>query len=65
MSRKNWGLFLLTGLLWGIPYLLMKVAVRDLSPVVIVFSRVLIGSLILIFVMSFPMHLARWLVLGF
>lgn len=48
MSRKNWGLFLLTGLLWGIPYLLMKVAVRDLSPVVIVFGRVLIGSLILI-----------------
>ncbi len=48
MSRKNWSLFLLTGLLWGIPYLLMKVAVKDLSPVVIVFSRVLIGSLILI-----------------
>ena len=54
MSRKNWGLFLLTGLLWGIPYLLMKVAVRDLSPVVIVFSRVLIGSLILI-----PMAIQR------
>ncbi|CAB4535345.1 unannotated protein [freshwater metagenome] len=48
MSRKNWGLFLLTGFLWGIPYLLMKVAVEDLSPVVIVFGRVLIGSLILI-----------------
>jgi drug/metabolite transporter (DMT)-like permease len=48
MSRKNWGLFLLTGLLWGIPYLLMKVAVKELSPVVIVFSRVFIGSLILI-----------------
>ena len=48
MTRKNWGLFLLTGLLWGIPYLLMKVAVKELSPVVIVFSRVFIGSLILI-----------------
>ena len=48
MTRKNWGLFLLTGFLWGIPYLLMKVAVKDLSPVVIVFSRVFIGSLILI-----------------
>jgi len=48
MTRKNWGLFLLTGFLWGIPYLLMKVAVKDLSPVVIVFGRVIIGSLILI-----------------
>jgi drug/metabolite transporter (DMT)-like permease len=48
MSRKNWGLFLLIGLLWGIPYLLMKVAVKEISPVAIVFSRVFIGSVILI-----------------
>ena len=48
MSRRNWILFFLVGLLWGIPYLLMKVAVRELSPAVIVFDRVLIGSLVLI-----------------
>jgi len=48
MSRRNWVLFFLVGLLWGIPYLLMKVAVRELSPALIVFDRVFIGSLVLI-----------------
>ena len=48
MSRRNWFLFFLVGLLWGVPYLLMKVAVRELAPVVIVFGRVFIGSLVLI-----------------
>ena len=48
MSRRNWVLFFLVGLLWGVPYLLMKVAVRELSPALIVCDRVLIGSLVLI-----------------
>ena len=48
MSRRNWFLFIFVGFLWGIPYLLIKVAVDELSPAVIVFSRVAIGSLILI-----------------
>ncbi len=48
MSRRNWFLFILIGFLWGIPYLLIKVAVDELSPTIIVLSRVVIGSLILI-----------------
>jgi drug/metabolite transporter (DMT)-like permease len=48
MSRRNWFLFVLIGFLWGIPYLLIKVAVDELSPTIIVLSRVVIGSLILI-----------------
>ncbi|CAB4731157.1 MAG: EamA family transporter [Actinobacteria bacterium] len=48
MSRRNWFLFIFVGFLWGIPYLLIKVAVDELSPAVIVFSRVAIGSAILI-----------------
>ncbi len=48
MSRRNWFLFLFVGLIWGIPYLLIKVAVEELSPPVIVFSRVAIGAAILI-----------------
>ena len=48
MSRRNWLLFLFVGFIWGIPYLLIKVAVEELSPPVIVFSRVAIGSLTLI-----------------
>jgi drug/metabolite transporter (DMT)-like permease len=34
-------------LIWGIPYLLIKVAVNDLSPVTLVFFRTLIGALML------------------
>ncbi|HEX7404445.1 MAG TPA: DMT family transporter [Candidatus Nanopelagicaceae bacterium] len=48
MSRRSWFLFLLVGLLWGIPYLLIRVAVRDLSPALVVFARVAIGAAILI-----------------
>jgi len=48
MSRRNWFLFFFVGFIWGIPYLLIKIAVADVSPPVIVFSRVAIGSLILI-----------------
>ena len=48
MSRRNWFLFFFVGFIWGIPYLLIKVAVEDLSPPVIVFARVAIGAAILI-----------------
>ncbi len=36
------------GLLWGVPYLLIRVAVRDYSTAAVVFARVLIGALILV-----------------
>lgn len=48
MTRKSWSLFIAVGILWGIPYLLIRVAVRDFSPAMVVFSRVLIGALILV-----------------
>lgn len=48
MSRRNWSLFLLVGFLWGVPYLLIRVAVRDFSPASVVFARVLIGAAILV-----------------
>jgi drug/metabolite transporter (DMT)-like permease len=48
MSKKNWLLFISVGLLWGMPYLLLKVSVRELSVPVIVCSRTLIGALILV-----------------
>ena len=38
----------MVGFLWGIPYLLIKVAVEEISPTLIVLSRVVIGSAILI-----------------
>jgi drug/metabolite transporter (DMT)-like permease len=48
MSRKGWSLFLLSGFVWGIPYLLIRVAVREVDPTIVVFSRVAIGALIFV-----------------
>ena len=48
MTRKSWILFGLVGFLWGIPYLLMQVAVADIPPPLIVAGRTLIGAAILI-----------------
>jgi drug/metabolite transporter (DMT)-like permease len=48
MSRKSLVYFILVGILWGIPYLLMKVAVEDFPPAAVVAGRTLIGASILI-----------------
>lgn len=42
------GYYIAVSVLWGIPYLFVGVAVKELSVPVIVFTRVLIGALILI-----------------
>lgn len=39
MSRRGWILFAAMCVIWGIPYLLIRVAVRDLSPASVVFFR--------------------------
>lgn len=48
MTRRNWILFSIVGILWGTPYLLIRVAVRDFSPATVVFIRVAMGAMILI-----------------
>ncbi len=48
MSRRGWLLFAAMSVLWGIPYLLIKVAVRELDPVVLVTARTGIGALVLL-----------------
>lgn len=48
MSRRGWILFLLLGFIWGLPYLLIKVAVDELTPPVIIFLRVFIAALVLV-----------------
>ncbi|MDX6285723.1 MAG: hypothetical protein QOG53_1208 [Frankiales bacterium] len=39
MSRRGWLLFALMCVIWGVPYLLIRVAVRDFSPGTLVFAR--------------------------
>jgi drug/metabolite transporter (DMT)-like permease len=48
VNRRAWLLFLLVSLLWGIPYFLIKVAIEELSPLVVVFGRLAIGALVLL-----------------
>lgn len=47
MTRRAWVLFAAVSLLWGIPYLLIKVAVEELPPVTVVFARVILAALVL------------------
>lgn len=48
ITRRGWLLFAAMCVIWGIPYLLIKVAVRDLSPATLVLCRTGIGALILL-----------------
>jgi drug/metabolite transporter (DMT)-like permease len=54
VTRRGWLLFVSLCVIWGIPYLLIRVAVRDMSPVVVVFGRCSIAALLLL-----PLAIAR------
>jgi drug/metabolite transporter (DMT)-like permease len=69
MSKKGWILFLALGLIWGMPYLLIRIAVVEVDPLVVVFVRTLMGSLLLLPVALYRKQLApafrrwKWLLL--
>ncbi|WP_344273148.1 DMT family transporter [Actinomadura napierensis] len=48
MSRRGWSLFALMSVLWGIPYLMIKVAGEGVSVPVLVFARTALGALVLV-----------------
>jgi drug/metabolite transporter (DMT)-like permease len=48
MSRRGALLFAAMCVIWGIPYLLIKVAVEDMSPAVLVLGRTTIAALLLL-----------------
>ena len=48
MSRRGWILFATVGVVWGIPYLLIKVAVGSFNPATVVFFRTTVGALLLL-----------------
>jgi drug/metabolite transporter (DMT)-like permease len=48
VSRRGWILFVSLGIIWGIPYLLIKIGVEYLSTPMVVFCRLVIGGLILL-----------------
>jgi drug/metabolite transporter (DMT)-like permease len=57
VSRRGWLLFWSLGVIWGIPYLLIKVAVQEMAPSVLVCLRVALAAVCLL-----PLAAARgWL----
>lgn len=54
MNRRGLILFVALGVVWGLPYLLIKIAVEDLSIPMVVFSRLFFATLVLL-----PVVLAR------
>jgi drug/metabolite transporter (DMT)-like permease len=48
MARRGWILFVALGVLWGMPYLLIRIAVGTIDPLVVAGSRTLIGALLLL-----------------
>jgi drug/metabolite transporter (DMT)-like permease len=48
VTRRSLLLFIAMSVIWGLPYLFIRIAVSDLSPVVLVFARTAIGALILL-----------------
>jgi drug/metabolite transporter (DMT)-like permease len=48
MTRRGWILFAAMGVIWGIPYLFIKIAVGELSPATLVLLRTAIGAALLV-----------------
>ncbi len=48
MSARGWLLFAVMSVVWGIPYLLIKVADEGVSTPVVVFTRTAIGAIVLL-----------------
>jgi drug/metabolite transporter (DMT)-like permease len=54
MSRRGLVLFAAMSVIWGVPYLFIKVAVRELTPAELVFARTAIAAVVLL-----PIAVAR------
>lgn len=48
MTKRGWVLFVAMSFIWGIPYLLIRVAVRQLEPEMVVFGRTSIAAAVLL-----------------
>jgi drug/metabolite transporter (DMT)-like permease len=48
VTRRGWTLFVAMSVIWGIPYLLIKVADEAFTPATLVFFRTAIGALVMV-----------------
>src|SRR5215213_8073599 len=69
MSVRAWGLFAVVSLLWGIPYLFIKLAVEDMSPAMVAFGRIAVAFAVLLpyawYKGAFRGLRARWRIMVF
>ena len=47
MTWRGWAAFVALSVIWGLPYFFIKVAVQEVSPLILAFSRVALATLIL------------------
>ena len=48
MSWRGWMAFAALGVIWGLPYFFIKIAVQELSPLVVAWGRISLGALLLL-----------------
>jgi len=48
LSRRAWLLFLAVGVIWGLPYFFIRIAVREVEPATLISLRTALASLILL-----------------
>ena len=48
MSARGWALFAAVSVIWGMPYLFIKIAVEELSPSVVAWSRLALAAAVLL-----------------
>ncbi|GAA4980058.1 DMT family transporter [Pseudonocardia tropica] len=65
MTARAWGLFAAVAVLWGVPYLFIGLALRDLGAMTVVAGRVVIGAMVLVPVVAWwcrpwPSLRGRW-----
>ena len=48
MSWRAWAAFVALGVIWGVPYFFIKLAVQELSPFVVAWGRITLAALVLL-----------------
>jgi drug/metabolite transporter (DMT)-like permease len=48
MTARAWWLFAAVSIVWGVPYLFIKLAVEDLSPIWVAFGRIVVAFVVLL-----------------
>ena len=48
MTRRGWLFFGALSVIWGVPYLMIKIAVEDVDPLIVAFGRTLLASFLLL-----------------